>query len=73
MKIGKVSENVLKRTVLKGIKNTREEVLIGAGQGEDCAVLELKEDEVDPKDLDNTIIFDEIASIDNISIEMDNG
>ena len=46
MKIGKVSENVLKRTVLKGIKNTREEVLIGAGQGEDCAVLELKEDEV---------------------------
>ncbi len=46
MKIGKVSENVLKRTVLKGIKNTREEVLIGAGPGEDCAVLELKEDEV---------------------------
>lgn len=46
MKIGKVSENVLKRTILKGIKNTREEVLIGAALGEDCAVLELKEDEV---------------------------
>lgn len=46
MKIGKVSENVLKRTVLKGIRNTREEVLIGADPGEDCAVLELKEGEV---------------------------
>lgn len=46
MKIGKVSENVLKRTILKGIKNTREEVLIGAALGEDCAVLQLKEDEV---------------------------
>ncbi len=46
MKIGKVSENVLKRTILKGIKNTREEVIIGAALGEDCAVLELKEDEV---------------------------
>ncbi len=46
MKIGKVSENVLKRTILKGIKNTREEVLIGAALGEDCAVLQLQEDEV---------------------------
>lgn len=46
MKIGKVSENVLKRTILKGIKNIREEVLIGAALGEDCAVLELKEGEV---------------------------
>lgn len=46
MKIGKVSENVLKRTILKGIKNTREEVIIGAALGEDCAVLALKEDEV---------------------------
>ncbi len=46
MKIGKVSESVLKRSVLKEIKNTREEILIGAGVGEDCAVLALKEDEV---------------------------
>ena len=46
MKIGKVSESVLKRSVLKEIKNTREEVLIGADVGEDCAVLALKEDEV---------------------------
>lgn len=46
MKIGKVSESVLKRSILKEIKNTREEVIIGAGVGEDCAVLALKEDEV---------------------------
>ena len=46
MKIGKVSESVLKRSILKEIKNKREEILIGAGVGEDCAVLALKEDEV---------------------------
>lgn len=45
MKIGKVSENVLKRTILKDIKKTREEVLVGAAPGEDCAVLGFKEDE----------------------------
>lgn len=46
MKIGKVSESVLKRSVLKEIKTSREEILIGAGIGEDCAVLALKEGEV---------------------------
>ncbi|WP_343208002.1 AIR synthase family protein [Anaerolentibacter hominis] len=46
MKIGKVPENVLKRTVLKQIHHTREEVLVGAGVGEDCAVAALKEGEV---------------------------
>lgn len=46
MKIGKVPENVLKRSVLQQIKTKREEVLIGAGVGEDCAILKLKEDEV---------------------------
>ena len=46
MKIGKVSESVLKRSILKEIKNTKEEILIGAGVGEDCAVLALKEGEV---------------------------
>lgn len=39
MKIGKISENVLKRSVLKQIKTKRSEVLNGAGVGEDCAVL----------------------------------
>ncbi len=46
MKIGKIPENVLKRSVLKQIKKHREEVLVGAGVGEDCAILALKEDEV---------------------------
>ncbi len=46
MKIGKVSESVLKRSVLQQIHTKREEVLIGAGVGEDCAVLTLPEDEV---------------------------
>ncbi len=46
MKIGKVSENVLKRAVFGQIQTKRSEVLVGAGVGEDCAVIELKEDEV---------------------------
>ncbi len=45
MKVGKLPENVLKRAVLKKTNNVREEVLIGAGVGEDCAALKLKEDE----------------------------
>ncbi|WMJ90541.1 AIR synthase family protein [Anaerocolumna sp. MB42-C2] len=46
MNIGKVSETVLKRSILKQIKHRREEVLVGPGVGEDCSVVELKEDEV---------------------------
>lgn len=38
MKIGRTSENVLKRSILQQIKTKREEVVIGAGPGEDCAV-----------------------------------
>lgn len=38
MKIGKMPENVLKRSVLRQIKMKREEVICGAGVGEDCAV-----------------------------------
>lgn len=39
MNTGKVTESVLKRSVLKEIKSNTEEVKIGAGVGEDCAVL----------------------------------
>jgi len=46
VKIGKVPENVLKRSILRQIHTKREEVLIGAGVGEDCAILALEEDEV---------------------------
>ena len=46
MKIGKVPENILKRSVFKQIKFKREEVLVHPGVGEDCSVLQLKPDEV---------------------------
>ncbi|MBQ8189213.1 MAG: AIR synthase family protein [Lachnospiraceae bacterium] len=46
MKIGKVPENVLKRSILKQIKTKRAEVLVGAGVGEDCAAIALGPDEV---------------------------
>lgn len=46
MKIGKVPENVLKRSILKQIKTKRAEVLVGAGVGEDCAAIALEHDEV---------------------------
>jgi hydrogenase expression/formation protein HypE len=45
MKIGKVSETVLKRSIFKQIRTKREEVVLGAGVGEDCAAIQLKEDE----------------------------
>lgn len=46
MKTGKIAESVLKRSVLKQIKNRREEVLNGAGVGEDCAIFALSGSEV---------------------------
>lgn len=45
MRTGKISENVLIRSVLRRIKTKREEVVCGAGVGTDCAVLSFKEDE----------------------------
>lgn len=38
MKIGKIPENVLKRSVLRQIQTKRDEIAGGAGIGEDCAV-----------------------------------
>ena len=46
MKAGKVPESVLKRSIIKQIKTRRPEILMGAAVGEDCAVVELGEDEV---------------------------
>ena len=43
MKIGKITGNALKRSVLKPITFKREEVLHGAGIGEDCAILAVPE------------------------------
>ena len=46
MKIGKLPEPVLIRSVLKQVKHRREEVLVGPAVGQDCAALEVCEDEV---------------------------
>lgn len=46
MKVGKVPETVLKRSVLKQIRTDRPEVLVGASVGEDCAAVALQEDEM---------------------------
>lgn len=46
MKVGKISESVLKRSVLKQMKNKREEVLLGAGVGEDCGIVKIGPGEV---------------------------
>lgn len=46
MKVGKVPEAVLKRSVLKQIRTDRPEVLLGASVGEDCAAVALQEDEM---------------------------
>lgn len=43
MRDGKISENVLKRSVLRQIKTHREEITDGAGIGKDCAILTLGE------------------------------
>ncbi|MBQ8821105.1 MAG: hydrogenase maturation factor, partial [Lachnospiraceae bacterium] len=44
MRLGKVSDSVLKRSVLKNIKKRRNEMVIGAGLGEDCAIFSLSQD-----------------------------
>ena len=46
MKVGKVPEAVLKRSIIKQIRTKRPEILMGASVGEDCAVVELGENEV---------------------------
>lgn len=46
MKIGKISEQVLNRSVLRQIKTKRPEVLQGAGVGEDCGFIKLAEGEI---------------------------
>lgn len=46
LKIGKVPESVLKRSIIKQIRTHRPEILIGAGVGEDCAAISLADDEM---------------------------
>ena len=42
MKIGKVPESVLKRSILRQLKTRRGEIIFGAGLGEDCAIWRLE-------------------------------
>ncbi len=46
MKVGKVPESVLKRSIFKQIHNKRDEVVLGAAVGEDCAALKLSPEEL---------------------------
>lgn len=46
MEIGKIPETILKRSVFKKLKIKRPEVLVHAGVGEDCAVLNPTEDAI---------------------------
>ncbi len=52
MKTGKISESILKRSVLKQIEKVHSEVLKGAGVGEDCAFLSWEKHD-DNKDADS--------------------
>lgn len=47
MRVGKISESVLERSVLRQIQNSRKEVIKGAGVGEDCAFLSWDSHETD--------------------------
>lgn len=46
MKIGKIPETILKRSILKQINHRRDEVLVGPAVGEDCSVIGIEGDEV---------------------------
>lgn len=46
MEIGKIPENVLKRSVFKQLNCKRDEVIVHPGVGEDCAALQVAEDEM---------------------------
>lgn len=52
MKTGKISESILKRSVLKQIEKVHSDVLKGAGVGEDCAFLSWEKHD-DNKDADS--------------------
>lgn len=46
MKIGKVPESVLKRSVIRQLHTRRSEVVLGADVGEDCAAIQVEPDEM---------------------------
>lgn len=46
MRLGKIADNILKRTVLKQIRFKRAEIVNGAGVGEDCAIFAANAEEM---------------------------
>ena len=46
MKLGKVPETILKRSVFKQLSVRREEVIVQPGIGEDCSAIKFKDDEL---------------------------
>ena len=56
MKIGRVSENVYKRSILQQIRMKRKEVLVGAGLGQDCAIFSFSGSAVANKNDDCVIV-----------------
>ena len=59
MKIGKVPESVLKRSVIRQLHTKRKEVVLGAGVGEDCAALTLAPDVYKRQELKENIVLAE--------------
>lgn len=72
MNIGKIPENVLKRSILKKIDCKRSEILVGANVGEDCACLQLKEDEILVLSTNPYIIKDRDNAADAVTLAMNN-
>ena len=58
MRLGKVSDSVLKRSVLKQIKTTNKEIECGAGLGVDCAIFSSVGDQNLATCVNTTAIFD---------------
>lgn len=68
MEIGKIPENVLKRSVLGQFKTRRTEVMNGAGIGEDCAILSFAPEEA--MVLSTDPITGTAADIGNLAIQV---
>lgn len=73
MKTGKLSESVVKRSILKKLRTKRPEVIQGAGIGEDCALFSFGE-EVIALSVSSFTVFDDtpilpriIAAVNNVA------
>lgn len=56
MKIGKVSESVLKRSILRQLHTKRTEIVSGAGVGADCAIFSLSDAERQVSCMQETVV-----------------